>query len=120
MNGKRLEFFRQIIMEQLAAYISDPTHRGKLCGRIDKPVEIYEQASEDFEMEMHVALSNRSYYFVRQLGDALERIRDGSYGICLQCEDEIPEKRLMVRPSAGLCVHCQETNERFYHHRKSA
>jgi len=43
---------------------------------------------------------------------ALNRIEAGSFGICEECEDEIPLKRLRVRPDAALCLNCQETNER--------
>lgn len=43
---------------------------------------------------------------------ALGRIESGTFGICEDCEDEIPLKRLRVRPDAALCLNCQETNER--------
>ena len=43
---------------------------------------------------------------------ALNRIEAGTFGICADCEEEIPLKRLSVRPDAALCLNCQETNER--------
>jgi len=43
---------------------------------------------------------------------ALARIDAGTFGICEECDDEIPLKRLRVRPDAALCLNCQETNER--------
>ena len=47
-----------------------------------------------------------------RINSALNRIESGSFGICEECEDEIPLKRLRVRPDAALCLNCQETNER--------
>ncbi len=47
-----------------------------------------------------------------RINNALQRIEAGTFGICEECEDEIPLKRLRVRPDAALCLNCQETNER--------
>ena len=43
--------------------------------------------------------------------NALIRIREGVYGICLQCEEPIAEKRLAVVPWAPLCIKCQELRD---------
>ena len=43
---------------------------------------------------------------------ALDRIADGSYGTCLECEDEISPKRLQALPWAALCITCQEHADR--------
>ena len=48
----------------------------------------------------------------REVEEALERIADGSYGICLDCDEPIPPKRLAVRPAAARCVACQERQDR--------
>ena len=47
-----------------------------------------------------------------RIESALNRIEAGTFGICEDCEEEIPLKRLRVRPDAALCLNCQETNER--------
>jgi len=46
---------------------------------------------------------------------ALDRIADGSYGTCLECEDEISQKRLQALPWASLCINCQEHADRNSH-----
>lgn len=43
---------------------------------------------------------------------ALQRMDSGTFGICEECEEEIPLKRLKVRPDAALCLNCQESSER--------
>ena len=43
---------------------------------------------------------------------ALARIDDGTYGVCLRCEEEIPEKRLKAVPWAGHCVAGQDELDR--------
>jgi len=39
---------------------------------------------------------------------ALKRIKDGTYGVCKNCGNKIPEERLAVMPTASLCVDCEE------------
>jgi RNA polymerase-binding transcription factor len=43
----------------------------------------------------------------RRLAAALERVRSGAYGICVECGEEIPRARLLAIPDAGACVRCQ-------------
>ena len=47
-----------------------------------------------------------------QIEFALQKMETTSFGICEECEDEIPVKRLRVRPDATLCLNCQETMEK--------
>ena len=47
-----------------------------------------------------------------QIEAALQKIEKGTFGICEECDDEIPIKRLRVRPDATLCLNCQETAEK--------
>ena len=45
------------------------------------------------------------------IDEVLRKIREGSYGICEECGEEISEKRLKVIPTAALCIDCQGTKE---------
>jgi len=47
----------------------------------------------------------------RRINRALEKIKDGSYGICINCSNEISEKRLNSFPDATRCLICQELFE---------
>lgn len=53
-------------------------------------------------------LHNRYESLYHKVVGALERLRDGTYGQCVQCGREIAEKRLRVVPWADLCTACQE------------
>jgi len=48
---------------------------------------------------------------LREVRAALDRIADGSYGVCLHCEDDISQKRLKAVPWATLCIACQEDSD---------
>src|SRR5208282_2334337 len=43
-----------------------------------------------------------------QIDKALQKIQEGTYGICEECEEPIPDRRLQVRPFATMCVSCQD------------
>jgi len=47
-------------------------------------------------------------FLIRQASEALGRIDDGSYGLCLQCGQPISAKRLAALPWVALCIGCQE------------
>src|SRR5215475_6120415 len=50
---------------------------------------------------------------VRRLGAALERLDDGEYGICVECEEPIAPARLKAMPEVLTCVRCQDRLERY-------
>ena len=49
---------------------------------------------------------------LRQIRRALARIEDGSYGVCLHCEEDISPKRVNAVPWAAFCIKCQEQVDR--------
>ena len=64
--------------------------------------------TDSHEQEKNFMLMNRGSDYFKNLRIALERIREGSFGICKICEDLIPEERMMAVPSATKCVDCKE------------
>jgi DnaK suppressor protein len=51
---------------------------------------------------------------VRDVEAAFQRIRNGEYGVCIDCGDDIPFNRLQAYPTAKRCIVCQEKREREY------
>jgi RNA polymerase-binding transcription factor len=52
---------------------------------------------------------DRKYNLLRSVRSALARIADGSYGVCLHCEEAIQPKRLDAVPWTQYCISCQQT-----------
>jgi DnaK suppressor protein len=69
-------------------------------------------AAVDVEQGMKMRLSNRENLYFKKVEEALLRIKDGSYGLCLECGKPIGQKRLEARPTAELCIDCKESAER--------
>nr|WP_303935528.1 TraR/DksA C4-type zinc finger protein [Treponema denticola] len=45
----------------------------------------------------------------------MERVREGKYGRCITCKEQIPEDRLKALPYALKCIHCQAKSEKKMH-----
>src|SRR5665647_65383 len=65
-----------------------------------------------FEREQEISLVNNAREVSEQSEHALERILDGSYGVCENCGNPIGKNRLLVFPRATLCVPCKSKQER--------
>lgn len=64
-----------------------------------------------FIRDMQDKISNRDLIRIRKIEEAIKRIDAGEFGICEECEAQIPEKRLLAMPSSVVCVNCAEKLE---------
>lgn len=74
--------------------------------------DIYDQASSERDRELGMLLGDREREKLANIDEALLRLEDGEYGICEECEEEIPLGRLKVLPFARHCVKCKSDIER--------
>ena len=77
----------------------------------DRPSDELEEASLDFDMGLALRIRDREAKLIGKIRDALDRLEDGTFGICEECGEEIPLKRLMARPVTTLCIECKKAQE---------
>jgi DnaK suppressor protein len=70
-----------------------------------------EQSVDDFVQEVDFALMEMKSETLARIDEAMQRLEDGSYGLCTECGGEIAEARLKALPFAALCRDCQEQEE---------
>jgi DnaK suppressor protein len=68
--------------------------------------------SKTLEREQEITLANNLLERITQVERAIERLGEGNYGWCERCGNAIPVERLAAFPSATLCVHCKQLEER--------
>lgn len=68
--------------------------------------------SENFERSKDLSLREHHTEYLRLVNQALERIEDGSYGICLRCRRSIEQARLLALPETPLCFSCKQREEK--------
>ena len=72
-----------------------------------------DQTSDMLAREMGSMLSKNHKTNLMKVEQALKRIKEKSYGKCMECSADIPVARLQVLPFAELCVRCQEEQEKY-------
>ena len=108
--ASQLQQMRTEVLAQLRA------QRGGKVGRAESAAEARESASDDrataeTERDLAFALEERESAELVAIDQALKRIADGSYGLCMDCGASIATPRLHANPTALRCVACQEKIE---------
>jgi DnaK suppressor protein len=98
---------RQVLLEQLASMKVE-----RSIDAIEKGDEI-DLATGEISRELDARISMRQHRQIKEIEEALERIKHGEYGTCEECAEPIPEQRLRLFPAAKLCVRCQEEYDQY-------
>jgi len=77
----------------------------------DLPDEM-DLASSEYLQSFTFRLRGREKSFLDKIERALQKIEEGTFGNCEECEEEISVKRLEARPETTLCIRCKEDQER--------
>jgi len=79
---------------------------------IEPSGDIYDQASSERDRELGLLLGDREREKIHSIDEALLRISEGDYGICEECDEDIPLGRLKAMPFARHCVKCKSDLEK--------
>jgi DnaK suppressor protein len=90
----------------------DSEMRAEREGNKDEGMDTYDLASEERDREINFILSDRERVKIKQIDDALDRLDEGTYGVCESCGLEIAEERLQAMPFTRLCRDCQQEQEK--------
>lgn len=113
MERKRLEQFHKRLLQKQQE-LTQAVVRNEQDGRTaDEEVtqDIADKATNSYTKEFLFHQSNADRSQLQLVNDALLRLREGSFGECINCGDELNLKRLEAVPWAGLCINCQEKVE---------
>ena len=113
MNPKQREYFRQKLLrwrEDLLQETSD-TLQHLQEGGLQEP-DIADRASLETDRSLELRTRDRARKLIAKIDEALERIKDGSYGICEETSEPISVRRLEARPIATFSLEAQERHER--------
>ena len=78
-----------------------------------------DQAQREISFSNNYSLIEKKTRELKQIDRLIRQVAsDSHFGICEECGDPIPAKRLLIIPEATLCVTCQKELEKFYHFRK--
>jgi DnaK suppressor protein len=115
MEKKVLEQFKKTLEERqrvLRESVSRTEQDGRTADVTDSAQDIADRASSSYQKEFLFHQSNNDRQLLLMVDSALERIRQGSYGECVSCGNEINAKRLQAVPWTRYCISCQEKQEK--------
>ena len=113
MDKKRLEQYRKRLLER-QEQLQDIVSRAEQDGREadEEPAnDIADKATNSYTKEFLFKKSNDDRFILSLIQEALQRMEDGEYGVCVACGGEMQQKRLEAVPWARHCIGCQEKQE---------
>ena len=110
MNQTELDKYKQMLEAKQAALSLGLRNRDEIA--IEKTADALDEVQRAGERELAIRNLDREALLLRNVRAALRRIADGSYGVCLHCDEEIKPKRLQAVPWAMYCIKCQEAADR--------
>ncbi|MFH1045438.1 MAG: TraR/DksA family transcriptional regulator [Candidatus Omnitrophota bacterium] len=121
MNKKALEKYKKLllkmreeIVEEMDSITKDTLNKsqreasGDLSGYA---FHMADAATDNYDREFSLNLASDNQKIVYAIDEALARIKEKTYGLCLECGAEITRKRLQAVPHTTLCIACQRSEE---------
>ncbi len=112
MNDKDLAQFKTILNQQLSELLG---HGQETVSDMLEEKVIFadpmDRAGFESNRNFTLRIRDRERKLIAKIKEALERIESGEFGICEECEEDIPIKRIKARPVTTLCVACKTLAE---------
>lgn len=113
MEEKKLVQFKNKLMQKKLS-LTDMVVRTEGYGREKEPAiqDVADMAVESYTKEFMFGKSSGDRAMLQMINEALERIADKTYGVCVHCDEPIQPKRLEAVPWALYCLRCQGLQEK--------
>jgi DnaK suppressor protein len=108
LDRKTIARFKRILLkerEQIVGEVKQIVESSKEMGQ-DGIQDIGDEAANIYNKQVLLSLNENERLRLKEVDESLDRIENGTYGICEECDGPISIKRLEVRPVAKYCVPC--------------
>lgn len=113
MDKKRLDYYKKKLVarrEELMKTIARTQEEGRTADD-DPTVDLADKAANSYTKEFLFGMTNSDRTILNMIDAALKRIQTEEFGVCVNCQEEMQQKRLEAVPWAKHCVSCQEKME---------
>jgi len=113
LKPKDLQEIKEILLTMKKELLTDLDERIKTSDVSEQRVigDIFDDADLEQSREFNLLLNTREKQKIKQIEQALLKLENGEYGICENCEEDIPVGRLKAMPFASMCVKCKSEQE---------
>ena len=114
MNKKKLEHYKEILLERRLELSSDLQRQLERRQDQERPdaMDTIDQADSSLAADLDLTRREMITRQIREIDEALEKIKREEFGICESCGEDIPEGRLKARPNAIYCIQCKDEIEK--------
>jgi DnaK suppressor protein len=113
MDHNKQEYFKGVLQEERRVLLEEA---GKTVSEMTADNTNFpdpnDRATQESDRNFELRIRDRERRLLNKIGEALERIEEGSFGVCELCGEEISEARLKARPVTTLCIDCKMEEER--------
>lgn len=113
MDAKTLARFRKNLIEEKQRILNNSKNaiRTELAMSPDDLPDETDLAASEINQNLMFKLRDRERQLLSKIDEALERMDEGTFGTCEECEEPIEPRRLEARPVSTLCIACKERQE---------
>jgi DnaK suppressor protein len=114
MKKKDIEYFKKFLDGRLQELLS---HADNTVSGMTTPKENFpdptDRATLEADRNFMLRIRDRENKLIKKIKRALDRIENGTFGVCEKCGEDISVKRLKARPVTTLCIDCKTKEEAF-------
>jgi DnaK suppressor protein len=113
MDKKKVEYYKKRLVttqDELLRLVTKSERDGREADE-EATQDIADKAANSYTKEFLFHQSDENRRLLALVNEALERVKDGSYGLCVSCQGEVQVKRLEAVPWARHCIECQEKQD---------
>ncbi len=110
MRASILKKYKTILLSKRAEIIDSP-ERSTVVDEAMRTGDWVDHSSQENDLHVNLALKQTDTKLLRAIDDALGRVEQGAFGICMDCEEPIAEMRLDAVPWTRVCIDCKERKD---------
>ena len=112
LTKKDTEYFKDLLTRRMNELLSEANKTVSIMtDEVQKFPDPTDRATLESDRNFELRIRDRERKLIRKIKEALQRIEDGTYGICELCGEDISKQRLEARPVTTLCIECKKRQE---------
>ncbi|WP_457755151.1 TraR/DksA family transcriptional regulator [Thermovibrio ammonificans] len=114
LTGEQIQELKEILLQKKKEVMEDIKRGLEANAQAEREIgDIIDMSTDEFLRTFEMRIRDREAKYLKKIEKALQKIEDGTYGICEKCGACIGYERLKLRPVAELCIKCKLEQEKF-------
>lgn len=104
----------QVLLSEVRDELQNAGEQHRIDLLNNEPGDSGDESMASALADFNLTIVDRQVQGLRDIELAFQRIKNGEYGLCIDCGDDVPFNRLQAYPTAKRCIVCQQKREREY------